>query len=165
MREAVPLLDTVIRLGLGMAAIGVLSSTAAATQPTVDMPYAILRGLDKITAQVTRLDVPVGDTVTFGTLAITVRTCRGTEPEEAPENAGFLEIVDTPPGEAPRLVFSGWMFSSSPSLSALDHPVYDVWVDHCAFEPLPEEDLEPPPPRLPLPEAPPIPPALPEQRR
>ena len=31
---------------------------------------------------------------------------------------------------APR--FSGWMFASSPALSALDHPRYDVWVVSCS---------------------------------
>lgn len=36
-------------------------------------------------------------------------------------------------GEQPdqELLFSGWMFSSSPGLSALEHPVYDVWVIRC----------------------------------
>ena len=28
-------------------------------------------------------------------------------------------------------IFSGWMFASSPGLSALEHPVYDVWVIDC----------------------------------
>ena len=31
----------------------------------------------------------------------------------------------------PNLVFSGWMFSSSPPLNALEHPVYDIWVLSC----------------------------------
>lgn len=30
-----------------------------------------------------------------------------------------------------ELLFSGWMFASSPGLSALEHPVYDVWVIRC----------------------------------
>jgi hypothetical protein len=28
-------------------------------------------------------------------------------------------------------VFTGWMFASSPSVSAMEHPVYDVWVIDC----------------------------------
>ena len=152
------------RLALAGLLAAALSAPAAASRPTVEMPFALLRALDKITARVTRLDVPIGETVTFGTLTITVRACFGTQPEEAPENAAFLEIADTPPGDTERLVFSGWMFSSSPSISAMDHAVYDVWVDQCTFEPEPEEPLEPPPPRLPVPEAPPTPPPLPPQR-
>ncbi len=30
-----------------------------------------------------------------------------------------------------ELLFSGWMFASSPGLNALEHPVYDVWVIRC----------------------------------
>ncbi|MDA9108006.1 DUF2155 domain-containing protein [Candidatus Pelagibacter sp.] len=28
-------------------------------------------------------------------------------------------------------VFNGWMFSSSPSITPFDHPVYDVWLIKC----------------------------------
>jgi len=137
---------------------------ASAARPSIDLPYAVLQGLDKITARVMRLEVEVGDTVEFGTLDITVQACRTTTPEEAPENAAFLQIVDEPPGQDAQVVFSGWMFSSSPAISAMDHAVYDVWVVRCAAEPTPEEDLLPPPERRPLPEAPPIPPPLPDER-
>ncbi|MGH2930162.1 MAG: DUF2155 domain-containing protein, partial [Solirubrobacteraceae bacterium] len=64
-------------------------------------------------------------------LEIVVRACRKTPPEEPPEAAACLEIHDIKPGEAPVEVFSGWMFASSPALSALEHPVYDVTVVDC----------------------------------
>ena len=51
--------------------------------------------------------------------------------EETPESAAFLEIVERRPGEAPATPFVGWMFASSPALSAMEHPVYDVWVLDC----------------------------------
>ena len=69
--------------------------------------------------------------MTFGSLSITARHCEKNPPEEAPEAAAFLEIVDAKPGEAPVKLFSGWMFASSPAVSALEHPVYDVWVIDC----------------------------------
>jgi hypothetical protein len=147
------------------AAVLAAPSPAAAVRATIDQPFAILQGLDKITARISRLDVPVGAGVVFGTLAITVRACRTTPPEEAPENAAFLEIVDRPPGEEPRLVFSGWMFSSSPAVSALDHPVLDVWVVRCAQEPPREpEDMGAPTPLFSLPANPPLPPGVPDFR-
>ncbi len=31
----------------------------------------------------------------------------------------------------PDRLFSGWMFASSPALSSLEHPVYDIWVLDC----------------------------------
>jgi hypothetical protein len=93
---------------------------------------AILQGLDKTTARVSKFEAPVDKPVRFGTLTITVRDCRKRPPEEPPESAAFLEIQDKRPGDAePRKLFSGWMFASSPALSALEHPVYDVGVLDC----------------------------------
>ena len=92
---------------------------------------AILQGLDKVTARISTIQAPIGEEVTFGTLVITARTCRKRPPEETPETTAFLEVIDDKPGEPPRLVFSGWMFASSPALSALEHAVYDVWVIDC----------------------------------
>ena len=93
--------------------------------------FAVLRALDKITARVSTVDAPVGETISVGTLRILVRTCRKRPPEEPPETGVFLEIRDIKPGEAPVRLFTGWMFASSPALSALEHAVYDVWVLDC----------------------------------
>ena len=104
-------------------------STLPAQAQSVKM--AILQGLDKVTARISTISAPIGEEVTFGTLVITARTCRKRPPEETPETTAFLEVIDDKPGEPPRLVFSGWMFASSPALSALEHAVYDVWVIDC----------------------------------
>lgn len=105
------------------------SASEAPTWLTLD--EVVMQGLDKVTARVSTFDAPVGQTVKFGSLEITPRTCRKRPPEETPESAAFLEIRDVKPGEKPKLIFSGWMFASSPALSALQHPVYDVWVLDC----------------------------------
>lgn len=97
----------------------------------VDQPVALLQALDKITARVSRITVPVGGTVTFGSLQITAKACDKHPPEETPESSAFLQIVEVKQGEAPVGRFSGWMFASSPALSALEHPVYDIWVLDC----------------------------------
>jgi hypothetical protein len=91
----------------------------------------VLRALDKITARVSIIEVPVGDTVEFGSLEITARYCDKRPPTEPPESAAFLEVVEVRPGEPATPRFSGWMFASSPALSAMDHPVYDLWVIDC----------------------------------
>jgi hypothetical protein len=104
---------------------------AYAVVPTVEKPIAILRALDKITARVEELDVPIGRPYKFGTLIITVRGCRVTPPEETPEAAAFIEVNEFKPGEQGAQVFRGWMFASSPALSAMEHPVYDIWVTGC----------------------------------
>jgi hypothetical protein len=95
---------------------------------------AVLQGLDKVTARISTFDAPLDAPVSFGSLRVYVRHCYKRPPEETPESTAFLEIDDVRPGEAPVRVFSGWMFASSPALSALEHPVYDVWVVDCMNE-------------------------------
>ncbi len=99
--------------------------------PAQAQDIAVLQGLDKVTARISTIDAPIGDRIRFGTLSIVVRHCRKTPPEEPPETTAFLEIDDIKRGEDPVRLFSGWMFASSPALSALEHPVYDVWVVGC----------------------------------
>jgi hypothetical protein len=92
---------------------------------------AVLQGLDKVTARISTFEAPVGRPVRFGTLGITVRGCYKRPPEEPPESAAFLEINEIRPDEPSVELFVGWMFASSPALSALEHAVYDVWVIDC----------------------------------
>ena len=95
---------------------------------------AVLQGLDKITARVSRFDAPINEPVHFGTLVITVRACVKQPPEEPPNTAAFLEIDEVRTdvnAAATKLVFSGWMFASSPAISTLEDPVYDVNVLDC----------------------------------
>ena len=99
--------------------------------PVAGEEGAVLQGLDKVTARISTLEAPVDKPITFGTLEVVVRTCSKTPPEEPPESTAFVEIYDVRPGEEPMRVFSGWMFASSPALSAMEHPVYDIWVVDC----------------------------------
>ncbi len=101
------------------------------TAPLLEQKTAILNGLDKITARISLIEAPIGEFVRFGTLNIVARTCHKQPPEEPPETAAFLEIEEVRPGFERTRLFSGWMFASSPALSALEHPVYDVWVTDC----------------------------------
>lgn len=95
---------------------------------------AVLQGLDKVTARIQTFDAPVSRPVVFGSLRVRVRICKKKPPEETPESAAFLEITDERPGEPIKSVFSGWMFASSPALSAMEHAIYDVWVVDCMKE-------------------------------
>jgi len=65
-------------------------------------------------------------------LLISVKACRVRPPEEPPESAAFLEITDLGRRDTrPSQAFRGWMFASSPAVSAMEHPVYDIWVSGC----------------------------------
>ena len=116
--------------GPALVWLGLITTASAATEMSPE-PIAIMQGLDKITARVSRFEAPVGKPVTFGSLSIVVRECQKSAPEDRPENAAFVEIGETRPGEGKVQLFSGWIFSSSPALSALDHPVYDVNLLEC----------------------------------
>lgn len=103
-------------------------------------PYITLQTLDKVTARTDTLTVKVGDTVAIGPLFVQVKICQQAAPLETPDSAAFLEIWEAKPKDtmAPskdngpsQWVFSGWMFASSPALSAMDHPIYDIWVLNC----------------------------------
>lgn len=114
-------------VALGLALMLGLARGAAALEGT----GVLLQGLDKVTARVTTIEAPLNQPVRFGTLEIVARRCFKRPPEESPESAAFLEIREMRQGEQPQLLFRGWMFASSPALSALEHPVYDVWVKDC----------------------------------
>jgi hypothetical protein len=114
-----------------VSSLALLATLAAAAARADPYEVTVLQALDKVSARVSPLEIPVGQTVSFGNLEITVRACDKRPPEETPESAAFLEIVERHEGEPPVTQFVGWMFASSPALSAMDHPVYDVWVLDC----------------------------------
>lgn len=97
---------------------------------------AVIRGLDKVTGQARDYTLTVGRAARIGSLEVIARTCTRSAPEETPEVAIYLEVFDNPPVRAGeeterREIFHGWMFASSPGLSALDHPNYDIWAIDC----------------------------------
>jgi hypothetical protein len=111
-----------------------LAALPALTLPARAETVAVLQGLDKTTARVSTFEAPVDRSVRFGTLVITVRACVKRPPEEPPQTAAFLQIEEVRPGGTKvisKRVFSGWMFASSPAISALDDPVYDITVLDC----------------------------------
>ncbi|HKU97122.1 MAG TPA: DUF2155 domain-containing protein [Vineibacter sp.] len=99
--------------------------------PAGERRAVMLQGLDKVTTRTRRFPAALGDTVAFGTLRITVSECMVNVPEAPAEAASFVTVVDNKPGQSAQTLFSGWMFASSPGLSALDSSVYDVWVVAC----------------------------------
>src|SRR3546814_18661940 len=81
--------------------------------------------------RVSTFEAPLDQPVRFGSLQIVARACDKKPPEETPESTAFLEITDVRPDSPTVDLFKGWMFASSPAVSALEHPVYDVWVVDC----------------------------------
>ena len=98
---------------IGLTALLSISSSLALAD---DISYSqvVLRGLDKVTGRLSTMTVNVGEKTTFGALDIYTRVCYAHPPEETPENAAFLEVVEKKE-EGQLKLFSGWMFSSSPA--------------------------------------------------
>ena len=107
-----------------------IAAGPAVARQMEDKTIVVLRTIDKISARTHTFEIPVDKTVKFGSsLFIKVRACRKSLPIDKPEAAAFLQIWERKPHEdKPGWVFSGWMFASNPATSAMDHPVYDVWV-------------------------------------
>lgn len=94
-------------------------------------PVAVFSGIDKITGRITTFDVYVDETVQFGALQVTPRVCYTRDETEAPKTTTFVEVDEITLDRKIRRIFSGWMFADSPGLNAVDHAVYDVWLDGC----------------------------------
>ncbi len=107
------------------------SATLRAIPDGPGASVAELQGLDKVTARTQRFYAPVGKTTSFGTLAITVGDCLVNTPDAPADSVAYLTIVDHKPGQPEQKLFAGWMFASTPSISALDDGVYDVRVLAC----------------------------------
>ena len=113
------------------AGLALILAPSLASAAYVDKRTAVLQGLDKITARVWTFEAPVGQAVRFGTLEIRVQACKSRPPEEQPEDAVFMDVIDHRVSGETVALFRGWMFRSSPALSAIEHPVYDVAVTDC----------------------------------
>lgn len=129
-------------------AYGLGLSPALAAQME-DFPVVKLQSLEKVTARTETFEARVGSTVKFGPLFIKVQACRKSSPLDKPESAAFLQVWEIDENKEAQWVFSGWMFASSPALSPMDHPTYDVWVLDCLSDQaeekksdeLPSEDI------------------------
>ena len=119
------------------------TATLRAIPPGPGKPAAELQGLDKVTARTQRFFAPVGQTTRFGTLEVTVGDCLVNTPDAPPESVAYLTIVDHKPGQSEEKLFAGWMFASTPALSAMDDGVYDVRVLACTMT----QGSSPPSPR------------------
>lgn len=133
------------KLFIALLLTALIIPALAEARATIDHPIVKLRALDKITARTVTFDVQVGNTVKFGDIYIKVQACRKAPELEKPESASFLQVWEIDQAEESSWIFSGWMFASSPGLSSMDHPIYDVWVldclaDETAIEDNPEEE-------------------------
>jgi hypothetical protein len=113
-------------------AVGLAASVPAPTlAERIANPVAVFTGLDKITGRIITFDVYTDETVQFGALRVTPRVCYSRPPTEAARTDAFVEVDEITLDNEVKRIFSGWMFAASPGLNAVEHPVFDVWLNDC----------------------------------
>lgn len=136
--------NRLIGMGLcGVAVATVFAMPAADAQEEgqrIANRVAVFSGIDKITGRIHTFDVYVDETVQFGALQVTPRICYSRPATETPKTTAFLEVDEITLDAKIRRIFTGWMFADSPGLNAIEHPVYDIWLNDCKME----SDVPPP---------------------
>ena len=116
---------------VALASLGLLASIGPAAADKIKHPRAIFSGLDKITGRIISFEVAIEETVQFGSLQITPRVCYTRPATEAPQTTSFIEVDEIDTNNQYTRIFNGWVYSASPGLNGVEHPVYDIWLNDC----------------------------------
>ena len=122
-----------LRRGAAWAAVlpALLSASVSARADRIENGVAVFSALDKVTATIRKLEIPLGETFDFGALKVTPRVCYSRPATEQPKTTSFVEVDEIQLDGNTKRLFSGWMFAESPGLNAVEHPVFDVWLTGC----------------------------------
>ena len=102
------------------------------SKDTTEGYFTDIKILDKISSKNTLVKLKNGELITFKDLSIKSLKCKNSEFDDNPEIIAYMQVKDlTDENNNEVFVFNGWMFSSSPSITPFDHPVYDVWLVNC----------------------------------
>ena len=94
--------------------------------------YINIKALDKITAKTSSIRVAVGEKKSLGSLEISALKCSVSEKKDNPDTVAYIQVKDLSNKNNDQVfLFNGWTFASSPTLQAIDHPVYDLWITDC----------------------------------
>ena len=97
-----------------------------------DLNFVEIKILDKISSKTSQLNLKIQEDKNFENLIIKVLKCKNSEFDDSPEVTAYLQVQDiTIKNNDQVFIFNGWTFSSSPSISLFDHPVYDIWLTKC----------------------------------
>lgn len=92
---------------------------------------AVFAALNKVTARISTLEVPIDQEQKFGALTIIPKVCTTQPPTEPPATKSFIVVKERKLSGKKHQLFSGWIFAENPGLHAVEHPVYDVWLTSC----------------------------------
>jgi hypothetical protein len=130
--------------------LALLVMAVPANAERISNPIAIFAGLDKITGLTTTFEAKIGEEKRFGGLYVKADACYTRDITEEPKTTSFVEVEEIEPDDSRKKIFSGWMFAESPGLSAVEHPIYDVWLTGCRDPNAPPPVIEQTPDTQPL---------------
>ena len=84
--------------------------------------------LNKITTKVDKVKLPLKENYIYQELKIYPIDCHLSGPYEKSEVGIYLNIHHK---DSKEKIFKGWMLKSLPSISSMEHPIYDIWVEDC----------------------------------
>ena len=94
--------------------------------------FTDIKILDKISSKNELIKITNGEEIKYKDLLIKSIKCKNSEFDDDPEITAYIQVKDlTNRNKDGVFVFNGWMFSSSPSITPFDHPVYDIWLIKC----------------------------------
>ena len=123
------LVRTASTCAVALMAVSALGGAAHAER--IENSVAIFSALDKVTARISKFEVALGKTATFGALRVTPRTCYSRPSTEEPKTTTFVEVDEVQQDGKQTRIFTGWMFAESPGLYGVENPTFDVWLTHC----------------------------------
>ena len=97
------------------------------------MQYANFKLLDKISNKITKKSIQVNNSDLLGTLNIKVYSCFTEPPDKIPEDYVLIDVKDNFQ-DKDISIYKGWMISSSPAITPLEHPIYDLWLLGCSVD-------------------------------
>ena len=100
---------------------------------TINTKFAKIKLLDKTTNKVSEKIFNVNTSENWESLNIKIYACHTTSPEEIPEDYVLIEIKDNL-DLSNKFIYQGWMISSSPDVTPLEHPIYDLWLADCIID-------------------------------
>ena len=120
-----------INLGLLIRVTFFFLLTLTVSAETIEKKYASFKLLNKTTNKVSTKDILVSTKISWETLNIEVLYCGSTPPTEIPEDYVLIDVYDTINNENTN-IYRGWMISSSPDVTPLENPIYDLWLVDCS---------------------------------
>ena len=120
-----------INLGLLIRVIILFLLPLTVSAETIEKKYASFKLLNKTTNKVSTKEILVSSKISWETLNIEVLYCGSTPPTEIPEDYVLIDVYDTINNENTN-IYKGWMISSSPDVTPLENPIYDLWLVDCS---------------------------------